>query len=69
MYITVRPAYGRDYKTAKAVKADYEAGKDFVIVEFGHDYGRYINKDDHAKGTTLNVRYDRDRKVLPITKK
>lgn len=27
------PAYGRDYKTAAEVKADWEAGKDFKIAD------------------------------------
>jgi hypothetical protein len=28
MRLTVIPAYGRDYKSAKAVKADFEANKE-----------------------------------------
>jgi hypothetical protein len=28
-YVTVTPAYGRDYKTQKEAKADWDAGKDF----------------------------------------
>lgn len=30
---TLIPGYGRDYKTAKAVKADWKAGKDFIIAD------------------------------------
>tara|TARA_R110000796_G_scaffold61271_2_gene141900 strand:- start:5995 stop:6192 length:198 start_codon:yes stop_codon:yes gene_type:complete len=30
---TLIPAYGRDYKTAKAAKADWKAGKDFIIAD------------------------------------
>lgn len=29
--ITLTPAYGRDYKFAKDVKADWESNKDFII--------------------------------------
>ena len=34
--ITLIPAYGRDYASAKAVKADWAAGKDFLIAQYGH---------------------------------
>jgi hypothetical protein len=43
-YLSAIPAYGRDYKSAKAVREDWKAGKDFLIqdiVEHG-----YINKAD-----------------------
>lgn len=33
MFITLIPAYGRDYKSSKEVKADWEAGKDFVMTD------------------------------------
>ena len=67
MYLTVTPAYGRDYKTQKEVKAAWEAGKDFVIQDMmSPDCGRYINKADAPKGSTLNIRSSRNTKVLPI---
>lgn len=67
MYLTVVPAYGRDYKSKKEVLADWNAHKDFQICCLFHsENGRYINKDEIPKGTTINVRYDHQRKVLPI---
>lgn len=54
-YLSAIPAYGRDYKSAKAVREDWDAGKDFLIqdmVESG-----YINKDDKPADLTLNIRY------------
>lgn len=36
--ITVTPAYGRDYKSAKAAKADWKAGKDFIIDDLSSRY-------------------------------
>ena len=33
--MTLVPAYGRDYKSAAAVKADWQAGKDFRIATTG----------------------------------
>lgn len=60
-HLTVVPAYGRDYKSARAVREDWAAGKDFRIADLSSpDDGRYINNRDacglvgpHA----LNVRY------------
>lgn len=60
MYLTLVPAYGRDYKSKKAVLADWEANKDFLIQDISSPHnGRYINKQDAAslKGTTFNIRY------------
>ena len=66
-FITVVPAYGRDFKTQKEVKAAFEAGKDFMIVDVFHaQNGSYENKGDAPKGATLNVRYAKQTKVLPI---
>ncbi len=55
---TVRAAYGRQYKTQSAIKADFLAGRDFQLV----DGGRYINLEDCQRGgiPSINVRYKRD---------
>ena len=65
-YITVTPAYGRDYKSKAADKADYNAGKDFRITDFfSGDDGRSINKEDaEREGIVLSIRYDRQTKVV-----
>lgn len=48
--ITLTPAYGRDYKSKKAVQADWDAGKDFIIADVFHKYdGKPANKQDLAK--------------------
>ena len=62
------PAYGRDYKSKKAVQADWDADKDFIIADFGRDMGRYINRQDAiAAGLgRLMVRYQRLTKIMPI---
>lgn len=60
MYLTLVPAYGRDYKSKKAVLADWEANRDFLIQDISSPYdGRYINKQDATslKSTTFNIRY------------
>ena len=53
----LKPAYGRDYKSAKAVKADWDDGKDFQTVG-----GQYTSKRDWTKGHLIEVRYDGLRK-------
>lgn len=63
MYYSLTPAYGRDYKTAKEVKEAFSAGKDFV-----GDYNlgfRLCNKKDFKPGDTVNLRYKKDRSVVP----
>lgn len=61
-YLTVVPAYGRDYKSKKDAVADWEAGKDFRIADIGagRDDGRYVNNADLAgQDVTVNIRYKR----------
>ena len=65
--MTVLPAYGRDYKSAKAVKADWAAGKDFVITGMHADSGRYINLQDAKSCTeTIMVRYKGLREIVKV---
>ena len=66
--MTVTPAYGRDYKSAKAAKADWTAGKDFVIADmFSPDDGRYINREDALKsGVSILIRFDSLRKIVVV---
>jgi len=50
--MTVTPAYGRDYKTAKAARASWNGNQDWVITDLFHRYdGKPINKSqaDEAK--------------------
>ncbi|HEY1705638.1 MAG TPA: hypothetical protein VGG75_38625 [Trebonia sp.] len=66
-YLTVVPAYGRDYRSKAAVLADWNAGNDFRIVQAGHkEDGRYINKDDKPAGVTLQIRYAKLTKVTLV---
>jgi len=63
--LTLQPAYGRNYTSMKAVKADWDANKDFTIASFGPSMGRYINKQD-ANGQAVSIRYQSDRLVMVI---
>lgn len=62
-YLELCPAYGRDYKNATAAKADFLAGRDFVLpFALG---GRYCSVRDFATGQAVLLRYSRLEKVTP----
>ena len=63
-YITLLPAYGRDYKSKKSIINDLNALKDFVISHTG----QYINKPQFKELniSSFNVRYDQQRKIANI---
>lgn len=65
---TVIPAYGHDYKTkAKAVQS-WEDGKDWIIADhFSPWDGKPISIRDFPLGSSVNLRYDRGRKVTRYT--
>ena len=65
--IVLSPAYGRDYKSAKEVKAALFSGKDFRIESIGPNAGRYCSLRDFPVGQVLNIRYRSLRQVLVIT--
>ncbi len=66
-YVTAVPAYGRDYKSAKAVKEAWNAGRDFRIQSYNES--GYVNKEDWAiygVGRKLSIRYNNLRSVVNI---
>ena len=64
MYLTLLPAYGRDYKNKKSIINDLNALKDFIV---SHS-GQYINKQQFNELgiTSFNVRYSQQRKLVNI---
>ena len=67
--ITLTPAYGRDYKSKKALQVDWDANKDFTICDIScPDDGRYANKSDliQAGYNEVNIRYKRLTNVAVI---
>jgi hypothetical protein len=67
---TLVPAYGRDYRSKKAIQDALKEGRlDFLISDISSRWdGRYINGHDlSAEGyTSVWVRYDRLRKKAHI---
>lgn len=73
-YVTLVPAYGRDYKSQSAVLEAWSKGYDFLIQDVHHpNNGSYINKSDAethgSKPTTYNVRYKKLTMQVPIVVK
>lgn len=66
---TLTPAYGRDYTSAAKVKADWEAGKDFIITDMFDKYdGKPVNKQDADRaGMQVMIRYSGLRKIVAIS--
>ena len=62
--MTLTPAYGRDYKSVKEVKAAWEANADFVIADMFHpDSGRYVNKEQLPNEKRVGIRFNRLTKI------
>ena len=68
-YITLLPAYGRDYESAKAVKEDWKADEDFLISCIGHRYdGKLINRSQAIEtNDKYSIRYSKLTKVVNVT--
>lgn len=64
-YISALPAYGRDYKSQKAVKEDWIAGRDFQDARTGS----YLSIRDFANepdDVHVSVRYANHTKVVNV---
>ena len=63
-FITLLPAYGRDYKNKKLIIDDLNNNKDFLE----STSMKYINKQQfkELKISSFNVRYDQHRKITNI---
>ena len=67
--MTLTPAYGRDYKSAAAVRRDWAAKKDFIVNDISSRWdGKPTNIDDCRRNgdKDVMVRYDRLMKIVVI---
>lgn len=66
--LTLVPAYGRDYKSKKALLEDFHADKDFILADLFHGGGTYTNKSDLIREgiKRVSIRYGNLRKVAVI---
>jgi hypothetical protein len=56
--MTLLPAYGRDYKSARAALTDWKEGKDFKIATTG----QYCSVRDNIPDVW--IRYDQQRRIV-----
>jgi hypothetical protein len=67
--MTLIPAYGRDYKSVKAMKADFDANKDFIVADLSDRYdGKPVNKADLQSigQSSIMIRYSNLRKISNV---
>lgn len=67
--MTLTPAYGRDYKSVKEVKAAWDANQDFVVADLFSGGGTYTNKADllrEGNVGSVTIRYKQLRSVTVI---
>jgi len=64
MYLTLLPAYGRDYKSKRLIIDDLNNNRDFLE----STSMKYINKQQFKELNinSFNVRYDSQRKITNI---
>jgi hypothetical protein len=66
IFITVGPAYQRDYRNKAEVLEDWNSGKDFEILTVGIN-GKYMSVRDKTDDMQITVRYGKGgRKTLVI---
>ena len=64
--MTLTPAYGRDYKSAKEALEDFHADKDFIIADIGSRWcGKPVNRQQLTPGTHT-LRYARMTKAVAV---
>lgn len=54
-FLTLTPAYGRDYRSKALAKQDFLAGRDWKL----QPEDKYCSKRDFAVGTKVILRYNR----------
>ena len=66
-YLTVTPAYGRDYRSKKEVQAAWDRGEDFQSQDF--QFSGYLNNRDKVdEDIVLMARYNKLQKIVEIVR-
>jgi hypothetical protein len=67
MFKTLIPAYGRDYKSAKAAKECFLGGNDWIIADISDPYdGKPCSIRDFESGTGITLRYKQLRSLTTV---
>lgn len=76
--MVLSPAYGRDYANKAAVRADWEANKDFIVASYSVWTGKPVNRAQLVEASAwankampeqpqrVSIRYARLRRTLVI---
>jgi len=65
-YITVSPAYGRDYKSAKDAQEAWASGLDFILHDLTSSWdGKPCSVRDFPPDTHVNIRYHNLTQITP----
>jgi hypothetical protein len=64
-YVTVSPAYGRDYKNGKEALAAWNEGRDFLINDMSI-YGTYVSKREAPAEWEVSIRYNNYRDIVKV---
>jgi len=66
--IQIAPAYGRDYTSKQKAVIDFDADKDFVIMDIENKYnGKFCNKSQLVgKYEEVRIRYNNNRRIATI---
>lgn len=65
MHLTIRPTYGRDYKSKREVLEAWNNMEDFIIESIGPHFGYLVSKMDRTD-EDVTIRYDNLQKILAI---
>lgn len=67
-FVTVTPAYGRDYKSAAAALKDWIADKDFLVQDITNFWDKKpINKSQaDAAGYKINIRFNKLKNITAV---
>ncbi len=61
-YLSLVPAYGRDYRSSREAKQSFLSGRDWIDARCGS----YCSVSDFASGVTVNLRYKQLRSVAVV---
>jgi len=61
------PAYGRDYKSAKAAEDDFKLGKDFIYHNPASRWnGKYCSIRDFKTGDVVEIRFNKRQDAIAV---